>query len=280
MPLCFVVTSDDSAAALGSGDVPVLATPRLIAWLEAATVNACVDLPDGATTVGTRVDVEHLLATPAGAAVTTFAEVVERAARTLVFEVTAYHDIGAGPVLIARGQVTRAIVDRDRFLSKAVPRLVIREAVPSEWDAIGELCVTAYTQGAGFPRGTDGYVHTLRDVPARSGQAEILVACAGDSLVGTVTVIPAGQPLAEVAQPGEVEFRFMAVAPEAWGQGVGRALLGAVLARAGDRPLACCVIEGNDPAAALYASCGFGRVPERARGPSPGVLLRAFIRPT
>lgn len=279
MPSLYVVTSDDSAAALGSGDVPVLATPRLIAWLEAATVDACGDLPDGATTVGTRVDVEHVLATPVGGAVTTTAEVIERADRSLVFRVTAYHDIGAGPVVVARGQVTRAIVDRDRFLSKAVPPLLIRTAVPCEWDAIGDLVVHAYRSGYGLSDDENGYVRVLRDVAGRAPDSDVLVARDGDQLVGSVTILDPGARMAEIARPGEREFRFMAVDPQAWGRGVGRALVAEVIARSGDRPLVCCVIEGNDPASALYAACGFERLPERDWSPVPGVLLQAWVRP-
>ena len=274
----YVVTRDDTALALGSGDVPVLATPRIIAWLEAATVEATVDLPDGDTSVGTRVDVEHLLATPLGGAVTTHAQIVHRDDRLLRFEVTAFHDLGDGPVLVAHGHVTRVVVNREKFVARSAPALIIRAAVPSEWDAIGDLCVTAYTQGSGFPRGTDGYVHVLRDVPARADQADVLVARAEGHLVGTVTVLQPGTPMAEVSRPGEVEFRFMAVDPAAWGRGVARALVEAVIARAGVRTVVCCVIEGNDPAAALYRSCGFTADPGRDWVPVPGVTLRAFIR--
>jgi hypothetical protein len=65
--LRFTVTDDDTAAALGSGSLPVLATPRLLAWFEAATCAALEpSLPAGSTSVGTRVVVEHLAASPVG----------------------------------------------------------------------------------------------------------------------------------------------------------------------------------------------------------------------
>jgi len=64
------VTDTDTAAALGSGDVPVLATPRLIAWMEAATVRAAAAfLGTGQTTVGTAIRIEHRRATPVGGSV-------------------------------------------------------------------------------------------------------------------------------------------------------------------------------------------------------------------
>jgi len=114
------VGADDTALALGSGDVEVLATPRIIAWLEAATV-AALDgaLPDGATSVGTRIDVDHRAATPVGGVVTATASLSHVDGRLLRFEVAAEHRLGdADPVLVATGQVTRVVVDRTRFLSR------------------------------------------------------------------------------------------------------------------------------------------------------------------
>jgi fluoroacetyl-CoA thioesterase len=276
--LTHVVGPDDTAVSLGSGGVDVLATPRLLAWLEAATVSACPELDAGETSVGTRVDIEHLLASPIGARVDVQADLIHRDGRLLRFTVAAHHDVGAGPVLIGRGEVTRVVVRRDAFHARSVPSLIIREATPGEWEQVGELCVDAYTRGSGFPTGTDGYVSVLRDVAGRAPHGDVLVALADGRIVGTVTVLRAGSHLAEVAREGEVEFRFMAVAPEAWRSGLGRALVDAVLARAEGAPVTCCVIDGNDPAAALYASLGFDRDPSRDREPVPGILLRAYRR--
>ena len=118
--LSFTVTADDTAIALGSGDVPVLATPRLIAWLEAATVAACPPLGSDETSVGTRVDVEHLAATPVGAPVEVTAALAHQDGRLLRFSVAAVHHVGDGqPVLVAQGRVTRVIVRRDPFLARA-----------------------------------------------------------------------------------------------------------------------------------------------------------------
>jgi fluoroacetyl-CoA thioesterase len=115
----FTVTDQDTASALGSGDLAVLATPRLLAWLEAATVCAAAELVDPTeTTVGTRVELEHLAASGVGAAVTAVADLAARDGRLLRFAVAA-HD-GADR-LLAAGTVTRVVVDRDRFLSR-VPR--------------------------------------------------------------------------------------------------------------------------------------------------------------
>jgi len=118
--LTYVVSADDTAAALGSGDVPVLATPRLLAWLEAASV-AALDgvLTASSTSVGTRVELEHKGASPVGATVTVHASVSHVDGRLVRFEVAAEHvaTSGAGSAVVATGRITRVVVDRDRFLA-------------------------------------------------------------------------------------------------------------------------------------------------------------------
>jgi len=114
------VTDADTAMALGSGDVPVLATPRVIAWLEAATVAALASALDPtSTSVGTRVEVEHLAASPVGANVVARASVSYVDGRLVRFEVAAEHETTDGTTtVIATGRITRVVVDRDRFLSR------------------------------------------------------------------------------------------------------------------------------------------------------------------
>ena len=109
------VTDADTAAALGSGDVPVLATPRLIAWMEAATVRAAAAFLTGQTTVGTAIRIEHRRATPVGGSVEITATPSRNAAGSrLTFDVQA---IGGSGQLVPAGQIDRAIVDRQRFLA-------------------------------------------------------------------------------------------------------------------------------------------------------------------
>jgi fluoroacetyl-CoA thioesterase len=109
------VTATDTAAAMGSGDVPVLATPRLIAWMEAATVRAATAfLGKGQTTVGTAIRIEHRRATPVRGSVEINATPPKDVAGSrLTFHVQAVD--GSGEV-IAAGEIDRAIVDRQRFL--------------------------------------------------------------------------------------------------------------------------------------------------------------------
>jgi fluoroacetyl-CoA thioesterase len=112
------VTEADTATALGSGDVPVLATPRLIAWMEAATVEAAVSLlGTGQTSVGTTIHVEHRRATPVGGSVEITATLPrDVAGPRLTFTVNAVDSAGH---LVATGEIDRVIVDRDRFLATA-----------------------------------------------------------------------------------------------------------------------------------------------------------------
>lgn len=106
----------DTAQDLGSGDVPVLGTPRVLALAEAATVAATAGmLEPGTTTVGTRAELEHLAATPVGRAVRAVATLLAVDGKRLTFEFTV-HD---GEVVAARGRVERVLVDRQRFIERA-----------------------------------------------------------------------------------------------------------------------------------------------------------------
>jgi predicted thioesterase len=109
------VTTADTAKTLGSGDVPVLGTPRVVALAEAATVAATASrLPAGTTTVGTRIELDHLAATPLGRTVHAVAEVIEESGRRLRFAVT----VRDGDTTVATGVVERMAVDRERFLAR------------------------------------------------------------------------------------------------------------------------------------------------------------------
>ena len=111
------VTDVDTAQALGSGDVPVLGTPRVLALAEAATV-ACTarQMPGGVTTVGTRAEVEHRAPTTVGRHVTALATLAKVDGRKLMFEVV----VRDGEELVAEVRVERVILDRQRFIQKAL----------------------------------------------------------------------------------------------------------------------------------------------------------------
>ncbi len=115
--LSFTVTEDDTAAAVGSGSLPVLGTPRLLAWCEAATCAALEPhLGDGETSVGTRVSLEHLAASPIGAEVEVTASTAYVDGRLRRFTVAAKHVDGGK--LVGTGEITRVIVDAERFLAR------------------------------------------------------------------------------------------------------------------------------------------------------------------
>ena len=115
----FTVTDDDTASALGSGDLPVLATPRLLAWAEAATCAAVAyELDAGSSSVGTRVQLEHVAASPVGASVAVTATVTYADGRLVRFEVVAEHEVDGVSKVVGHGEVTRVVVDRARFLSR------------------------------------------------------------------------------------------------------------------------------------------------------------------
>ena len=109
------VTALDTAEALGSGELGVLATPRLVAWLEGAAWRAIADyLPQGHTSVGTMIHLEHLAPSPVGSRVEVMATVTELNGRMVAFELQAH----AGSTLLARGEHRRAVVERARFERK------------------------------------------------------------------------------------------------------------------------------------------------------------------
>ena len=106
----------DTAAALGSGDVPVLGTPRLLALAEAATVRALDGaLAPGQTSVGTSVRLEHTTASPVGMRITVTAELTGVDGRRLTFSIEAKDAHGT---VAALGTVERVVVDRDKFLGR------------------------------------------------------------------------------------------------------------------------------------------------------------------
>jgi fluoroacetyl-CoA thioesterase len=133
------VTGRDTAEAMGSGNLPVLATPRLLALAEAATVAAVApQLADGLTTVGTAVRLEHRKASPLGSEIVVEAELTEVDGRRLVFGFIARPagtdaagtdaddtdadsidaDSTDAAVVVGAGTVERVIVDGARFLAR------------------------------------------------------------------------------------------------------------------------------------------------------------------
>lgn len=113
------VTQDNTAAAVGSGLVPVFATPYMIALMENAAVNALAPcMAEGEGSVGTRLEVTHDAATPVGMKVWAEARLTAVEGRKLTFSVQAFDE--AGP--IGAGTHERFVISVDRFLAKAQRR--------------------------------------------------------------------------------------------------------------------------------------------------------------
>lgn len=111
-----LVGDADTAVAIGSGDVPVLSTPRVVALAEQASVHAVAgQLAAGTTTVGSEVQLAHVAPTPVGAEVTADATLENVDGRRLVFRVS----VNDGRGLVAAGRITRVMVERSRFIEKA-----------------------------------------------------------------------------------------------------------------------------------------------------------------
>ena len=156
--------------------------------------------------------------------------------------------------------------------------VTVRRAHPSEYAEIGRLTVAAYRANGMIPEGS-GYEAHLADAAARAADAELLAAVRGGRVVGAVAFCRHGNRYAELSQPGESEFRMLAVDPAARQAGIGRALVSAVLDRARAYGDSAVVLSTPDIALAaqrLYASLGFVRQPERDWTPVPGVRLLAY----
>lgn len=116
-----LVTEKNIASALGSGGLAVYATPCMITLMEYCAMESVKPyLPEGSSTVGTRLDVKHLAATPMGMTVRCETELIEVDRRRLIFLCRAYDDAG----LIGEGTQERFIVDNAKFMEKTQAKLV------------------------------------------------------------------------------------------------------------------------------------------------------------
>jgi ribosomal protein S18 acetylase RimI-like enzyme len=164
--------------------------------------------------------------------------------------------------------------------------VLIRNALPGEMAEIGQLRVTAYRTGGHLPPNSDYEPH-LRELGA-DGFGEVLVAVTHGSgrpdgaISGTVMLQPWPHAGKVVTGPAEAEIRGLAVAPEAQGAGVGRALLAAVIERAtanGVGHLLLLTQPDMHAAQRLYERAGFRRLPDRDWAPWPGAMLLAYGLP-
>lgn len=150
----------------------------------------------------------------------------------------------------------------------------IRPAHPTEYAALGEITAQAYLQDGLLDFGeNDEYLGELRDVAKRAAAAEVWVAVEQERVLGGVTFVPSGGPMADIAGPGESEIRMLAVAAEARGRGVGEALVRVCLERAraveGRTGVVLSTQRTMRAAHRIYERLGFTRTPERDWNPLP-----------
>ncbi len=156
----------------------------------------------------------------------------------------------------------------------------VRRAEPRDHAAIGAVTLAAY---AGMSEAEEaGYADKLRDAAARDLEAELWVATVSatdDTVLGTVTVCHDGSPWREIARGDEGEFRMLAVAPQAQGQGVGDALVSLCVDRfreMGAPGVVLSTLPSMHAAHRLYERHGFVRAPGRDWSPHPAVDLVAY----
>jgi len=157
----------------------------------------------------------------------------------------------------------------------------VREAGPDELRAAGEVVERAYRALGGDQ--SERYLAQVRDAAWRAGHCPVLVAVepGGGPVLGSVTYVPGSDNrLAELAGPGEAEFRMLGVVPEAQCRGAGEALVRACIDRAradGRTGIAISTSTRMRAAHRLYERLGFRRAPDRDWSPVPGVDLLAYV---
>jgi len=152
--------------------------------------------------------------------------------------------------------------------------IMIRPAEPGEYQSLGEITAQAYLQDGLLTFGeSDWYLGELRDVAKRAAAADVLVAVADGEVLGGVTFVPSGGPMADIARPGEAEIRMLAVAQGARGRGTGEALVRACVERARTAETCTGLVLSTQhmmhAAHRIYERLGFARAPERDWRPIP-----------
>lgn len=160
--------------------------------------------------------------------------------------------------------------------------VVIRTALPVEYDHIGEITFAAYAHDELLADTLD-YAAELRAAALRARDNDLIVAVDATSgtVLGTVTFCLPDSDHAELARSGEAEFRMLAVAPEARGRGVGDGLVRACLDRAKQLHRTHVVISTRwnmRPAHRLYRRLGFVRDPSRDWWPAAGIELICYVK--
>lgn len=160
--------------------------------------------------------------------------------------------------------------------------LTFREATEEEYDDVRRVTLDAYL-GAGYFGADNPYVSTLADVEDRAKSAVIWVGEADGKVVSAAALVQAGDPYADIAREGELEFRMLAVDPAVQGQGIGRKTVESIEDYARTLPgvhtVSLTSAEQMLGAHRLYAAMGFDRVPERDwLVPNENIKLLVFTK--
>jgi len=142
----------------------------------------------------------------------------------------------------------------------------LRRARVSDVAVIAELTVRAYIDGGHMPPESP-YVDTLRNVSPRVDETFVLSTNENtDEIVAAVAALPYGHPMTEATEPGEWEFRYLAVRKDHWGQGLGTLLIAAVEDKAKSHNagrMVLRVVDDNPRAMRLYEHLGYRHQPHR-----------------
>ncbi|WP_411151081.1 GNAT family N-acetyltransferase [Streptomyces sp. A30] len=152
--------------------------------------------------------------------------------------------------------------------------LMIRQATPDDYEPLGDITAEAYLQDGLLDFGeSDEYLGELKDVAKRASAADVLVAVERERVLGGVTFVPSGGPMADIARPGEAEIRMLAVSRAARGRGTGEALVRACVDRARSTEGCTAVVLSTQrtmhSAHRIYERLGFARTPGRDWNPIP-----------
>lgn len=157
-----------------------------------------------------------------------------------------------------------------------MPSIEIRDALPSEYDEVGEITVLGYKAHSFLE-----YEATLRDVATRSKSADIIVATMDGVIVGAAAYVHKGGAYEDIAfGPTEAEFRMLTVSDAARGHGIGAALSEECIGRAkrdGRTHVVISVAPANHPAERIYARLGFVREPSRDWVAPDGFKLNCWV---
>ena len=146
-------------------------------------------------------------------------------------------------------------------------QILIRPAVPADFDAIARITRDAYLAAGYFESADHPYMRQIQNVEQRAADATVWVAERQGRILGSVTLAVEGEPYADIAQSDELEFRMLVVDPSVQRSGAGKAMVQAIIDHAkslhGIHAVALTTGETWESAHGLYRKTGFLRAPER-----------------